>query len=51
MDLKVPYAEKDQAEALGARWEPSRRCWYVPDGLDLQPSGAGFQSPAPASPA
>jgi hypothetical protein len=36
MDLKVPYAEEDQAEALGARWEPSRRCWSVPDGLDLQ---------------
>ena len=37
MDLKVPYADKDEAKALGARWEPSRRCWYVPDGLDLQP--------------
>lgn len=37
MDLNVPYAERDQAEALGALWEPSRRCWYVPDGLDLQP--------------
>ena len=37
MDLNVPYADKDQAKALGARWEPSRRCWYVPDGLDLQP--------------
>lgn len=37
MDLNVPYADRDQAKALGARWEPSRRCWYVPDGLDLQP--------------
>ncbi|SFK38056.1 DUF5710 domain-containing protein [Caulobacter sp. UNC279MFTsu5.1] len=45
MDLKVPYADKDQAEALGARWEPSRRCWYVPDGLDLQPFRRWFPEP------
>lgn len=37
MDLKVPYADKDEAKALGARWEPSRRCWYVPDGADVRP--------------
>jgi hypothetical protein len=37
MDLKVPYAEKDEVKALGARWEPARRCWYIPDGLDLRP--------------
>jgi len=30
--LKVPYAEKDEAKALGARWNPTRKCWYVPDG-------------------
>lgn len=32
--LKVPYAEKDEAKALGARWNPTRKCWYVPDGKD-----------------
>lgn len=37
MELRVPYAEKDEAKALGALWEPSRRRWYVPPGLDLQP--------------
>ncbi|HWU13442.1 MAG TPA: DUF5710 domain-containing protein [Caulobacter sp.] len=47
MDLKVPYAEKDQAEALGARWEPSRRCWYVPDGMDLLPFRRWFPEPDP----
>jgi len=48
MDLKVPHAEKDQAEALGARWEPSRRCWYVPEGVDLQPFRRWFpESAAP----
>lgn len=32
--LKVPYAEKDQAKALGARWNAERKAWYVPDGTD-----------------
>lgn len=35
--LKVPYAEKDEAKALGARWNPTRKCWYVPDGKDSGP--------------
>ena len=50
MDLKVPYAEKDQAEALGARWEPSRRCWYVPDGVDLLPFRRWFPEQDPSVP-
>jgi hypothetical protein len=35
--LNVPYAEKDQARALGARWNPTRKRWYVPDGVALEP--------------
>ena len=35
--LKVPYAEKDEAKTLGARWNPTRKCWYVPDGKDTAP--------------
>src|SRR4051794_4106984 len=35
--LDVPYAEKDVAKALGARWDPGARRWYAPpsavDGL------------------
>jgi hypothetical protein len=27
--LQVPYAEKDQAKAVGARWDPDRRQWWV----------------------
>jgi hypothetical protein len=30
--LNVPYAEKDEAKALGARWDPKGRFWYVPQG-------------------
>lgn len=32
--LNVSYAEKDKAKALGARWDPNRRSWYAPAGLD-----------------
>lgn len=35
--LNVPYAEKDEARALGARWNPTRKRWYVPDGVDVAP--------------
>ncbi|MDN4058379.1 DUF5710 domain-containing protein [Massilia sp. YIM B02769] len=35
--LKVPYAEKDEAKALGARWNPTRKSWYVPDGVAVEP--------------
>ena len=32
--LNVPFAEKDEAKQLGARWDPKRRKWYVPPGVD-----------------
>ena len=35
--LNVPYAEKDEARALGARWNPGRKRWYVPTGVALDP--------------
>ncbi|WP_036167535.1 DUF5710 domain-containing protein [Massilia sp. 9096] len=35
--LNVPYAEKDEARALGARWNPGRKKWYVPAGTPLEP--------------
>lgn len=28
--IDVPRAEKDEAKALGARWEPTKTCWWVP---------------------
>lgn len=31
--LEVPFAEKEQAKALGARWNPVEKKWYVPDEL------------------
>lgn len=35
--LTVPYADKDEAKALGARWNPTGKKWYVPAGLDPTP--------------
>lgn len=35
--LKVPYAEKDEAKALGARWNQDRKVWYVPEGVPDAP--------------
>jgi hypothetical protein len=33
--LAVPFAEKDEAKKLGARWNAERRAWYVPAGVDV----------------
>lgn len=35
--LNVPYAQKDEAKKLGARWDATARQWYVPDGIDTTP--------------
>ena len=37
INLITPYAEKDEAKALGARWDGSRKCWYIQDVKDLTP--------------
>ncbi|MFT3736801.1 MAG: DUF5710 domain-containing protein [Rhodocyclaceae bacterium] len=36
-DLKVPFAEKDAAKALGARWDAANKLWYVQDKPDMAP--------------
>jgi hypothetical protein len=33
--LNVPFAEKDEAKRLGARWDSARKKWYAPLGTDL----------------
>lgn len=40
--LKVPFAEKDEAKALGARWNAERKSWYVPDGKAGEPFARWF---------
>ena len=34
IELEVPFAEKDAAKALGARWNPQIKKWYIPDQLE-----------------
>ncbi len=34
--LNVPFREKDEAKALGARFDGARKKWYVPDGKDAE---------------
>lgn len=33
--LNVPFAQKDDAKSLGARWDPAAKKWYVPAGKDV----------------
>lgn len=35
--LNVPYAEKDEAKRLGAKWDAARKKWYVPQGVNVEP--------------
>lgn len=37
VDLKVPYKQKDEAKAKGARWDPGKQVWYVENKEDLSP--------------
>ena len=48
-NLVVPFSEKDEAKALGARWDPAKKLWYVDKVPDLAPF-ARWLSPAGATP-
>jgi len=37
LDLDVPFAERDRARRLGARWDAERQRWYVPPDTDPTP--------------
>jgi len=52
--LNVPFREKDEAKALGARWDRDEQSWYVPRGVDPQPfakwqKGASDGRPEPVA--
>ena len=32
----MPYAEKDDAKQLGAKWDRAEKAWYVPAGVSLE---------------
>lgn len=35
--LNVPFTEKDQAKALGAKWDGKQKSWYAPAGSEIEP--------------
>jgi hypothetical protein len=37
INLVTPFAEKDAVKALGARWDTTRKTWYITDVEDLTP--------------
>lgn len=37
INLVTPFAEKDAAKALGARWDATKKLWYIIDIADLTP--------------
>ena len=47
--LNVPYAEKDEAKALGAKWDRAVKAWYVPESHDPAPF-ARWSQPAASAP-
>jgi hypothetical protein len=37
INLVTPFAEKDAVKALGARWDVTKKCWYITNVADLTP--------------
>ncbi len=35
--LQTAYKDRERVKVLGARWDPGRKQWYVPEGRDLAP--------------
>ncbi|WP_245217790.1 DUF5710 domain-containing protein [Pseudomonas eucalypticola] len=35
INLAVQFSEKDEAKSLGARWDPSQKTWYIPEGVEI----------------
>jgi phage/plasmid primase-like uncharacterized protein len=35
--INVPYSEKDEAKALGAKWDKKEKAWFVEPGIDQKP--------------
>ncbi|MFL6633918.1 MAG: zincin-like metallopeptidase domain-containing protein [Massilia sp.] len=47
MLIVVPYKEKDEAKALGAKWDRRQQSWYVPADMDPAPFSKWLQRGAP----
>ena len=36
-ELNVPFSHKEEAKALGAKWDRTKKIWYVPSGVNPEP--------------
>jgi len=46
LNLKVSFAEKDEAKKLGARWDAAQKIWYVEGKADLAPFAKWSPTPS-----
>lgn len=44
INLVTPFAEKDAVKALGARWDASKKVWYIIDVADITPFSSWIPS-------
>lgn len=48
--ITVPYKEKEEAKALGAKWDRKEQSWYVPQNVDSAPFAKWAQQPGQTAP-
>ena len=36
-ELDVPFSHKEEVKALGAKWDRTKKIWYVPSGVNPEP--------------
>ena len=37
IDLEVPFSQKDEAKAMGARWDGIKKTWYIENKESIDP--------------
>ena len=35
VNIRVPFDDKEQAKALGAKWDGTLKTWYIPMDMDM----------------
>ena len=48
--INVPYKEKEEVKALGAKWDRGQQSWYVPAGVELAKFDKWTKEPAESKP-
>ncbi|XIY54452.1 DUF5710 domain-containing protein (plasmid) [Escherichia coli] len=47
--INVPYKERNEAKALGAKWDRTEQTWFVPKGVSLDKFAKWSGEPAAAA--